>query len=90
EYVENGGLCSVLAVLMHYFYLTNFFWMFVEGLYLFLLVVATFTGEKVKLQIYIIIGWGIPGVIVVTWAIIKHLGKTAPDNAASTDCKSIS
>ncbi|KAK7866699.1 hypothetical protein R5R35_003240 [Gryllus longicercus] len=84
EYVENGGLCSVLAVLMHYFYLTNFFWMFVEGLYLFLLVVATFTGEKVKLQIYIIIGWGIPGVIVVTWAIIKHLGKTAPDNAGES------
>ncbi|GIX97174.1 hypothetical protein CDAR_386861 [Caerostris darwini] len=37
---------------------TNFFWMFVEGLYLFILVVKTFTVDNVKLYVYTTIGWG--------------------------------
>ncbi|KDR16173.1 Diuretic hormone receptor, partial [Zootermopsis nevadensis] len=55
---EDTTSCVVLVVLLHYFHLTNFFWMFVEGLYLYMLVVETFTGENIKLRVYVIIGWG--------------------------------
>ena len=37
---------------------TNFFWMFVEGLYLYILVVKTFSIEFVKMYNYYAIGWG--------------------------------
>lgn len=29
----NISACVVLIILLHYFHLTNFFWMFVEGEY---------------------------------------------------------
>ena len=30
----------------------------IAGLYLYMLVVETFTGENIKLRVYVIIGWG--------------------------------
>lgn len=50
---------------------TNFFWMFVEGLYLYILVVKTFSVEVVRVHIYALIGWGTPAVIVTVWAAVK-------------------
>ncbi|XP_058808840.1 uncharacterized protein LOC131674266 isoform X3 [Phymastichus coffea] len=50
--------CALFFSLYHYFQLTNFFWMFVEGLYLYLLVVKTFSGDGVKLTTCLLIGWG--------------------------------
>lgn len=47
-----------LVILLTYLMVTNFFWMFVEGLYLYMLVVKTFSVEKIKLQTYVFIGWG--------------------------------
>jgi hypothetical protein len=30
----------------------------IAGLYLYMLVVETFTGENIKLRVYVLIGWG--------------------------------
>ena len=43
---------------MHYFYLTAFTWMLVEGLHLYLKVVQVFKTENVKIVYYYIFGWG--------------------------------
>ena len=48
----------MLVILLTYLMGTNFFWMFVEGLYLYILVVKTFSIERVKVHIYVFIGWG--------------------------------
>ena len=63
----------ILHVLLRYFHLTNFFWMFVEGmlaststsstltcqgLYLFLQVQASFSVGSLKLRHCVCIGWG--------------------------------
>ena len=48
----------ILHVLLRYFHLTNFFWMFVEGLYLFLQVQASFSVASLKLRHCVSIGWG--------------------------------
>ena len=45
--------------------------MFVEGLYLYILVVKTFSIELVNLQHYYLIGYGIPAAVVTIWAPIK-------------------
>ncbi|XP_054276672.1 calcitonin receptor-like protein 1 [Macrosteles quadrilineatus] len=65
--------CVMLILLLHYCYLTNFFWMLVEGLYLYTLVVVTFTRDNIKLRAYIVIGWGIPVIVVSVWGIVKGL-----------------
>ncbi|XP_017772555.1 PREDICTED: diuretic hormone receptor-like, partial [Nicrophorus vespilloides] len=54
---ESHIACVILIILLHYFHLTTFFWMFVEGLYLYILVVETLTRENFKLRVYSFIGW---------------------------------
>nr|QBC65468.1 DH44 receptor [Aedes aegypti] len=63
--------CVILVTLLHYFTLTNFFWMLVEGLYLYMLVVQTFSGDYLRFWKYSIIGWGGPLIFVGAWAIAK-------------------
>ncbi|GJQ64864.1 GPRDIH1 [Trypoxylus dichotomus] len=75
--------CVLLILLLHYLHLTNFFWMFVEGLYLYILVVKTFTGENIKLRIYAIIGWGGPVLFVLLWGIAKSFTASADDQQAT-------
>ncbi|KAI5699209.1 hypothetical protein M8J77_015187 [Diaphorina citri] len=57
--VQSNFACVILYIFLHYCHLTNFFWMFVEGLYLYMLVVETFTRENIKLRVYFLIGWGL-------------------------------
>ncbi|XP_046654155.1 diuretic hormone receptor-like isoform X3 [Daphnia pulicaria] len=66
----NKGSC-IIVIFLHYFHLTNFFWMFVEGFYLYMLVVETFSADKIRLRIYAFIGWGIPLPVVIVWAVVK-------------------
>lgn len=67
--------CIGLVTLFHFFTLTNFFWMLVEGLYLYMLVVKTFSGDNIRFNIYVSIGWGkLPCVCVLGVCVISfHL-----------------
>ncbi|XP_063591200.1 diuretic hormone receptor-like isoform X1 [Penaeus indicus] len=67
----NESIGCTFFVALSYFNLTNFMWMFVEGLYLYMLVVKTFSVENIKLRVYTLIGWGIPVAIIITWVILK-------------------
>ncbi|XP_032691001.1 diuretic hormone receptor-like isoform X2 [Odontomachus brunneus] len=73
--------CVTLFSLLHYFQLTNFFWMFVEGLYLYLLVVKTFTGDNIKLKLCLVIGWGAPVLVIGAWGIAKSLDQNVMNQA---------
>ncbi|XP_047112101.1 diuretic hormone receptor-like [Schistocerca piceifrons] len=75
----DASSCVILMLLLHYFHLTNFFWMFVEGLYLYILVVETFTGKNIQLSAYVIIGWGAPAVFVLLWGIVKSFAPRATE-----------
>ncbi|XP_050734609.1 diuretic hormone receptor-like [Eriocheir sinensis] len=56
---DAGGPVFCILFLFHLlFHIANFSWMFVEGLYLYLLVLRTFYVDKIKLRLYLIIGWG--------------------------------
>uniref|UniRef100_A0A1B6DUU3 G-protein coupled receptors family 2 profile 2 domain-containing protein n=1 Tax=Clastoptera arizonana TaxID=38151 RepID=A0A1B6DUU3_9HEMI len=66
-YHTDTTVCAVLMMILYYFYLTNFTWMLVEGLYLYMLVVMTFTRENLRLHTYMIIGWGLPLLDVIIW-----------------------
>uniref|UniRef100_A0AAX7UZ67 Adhesion G protein-coupled receptor D1 n=1 Tax=Astatotilapia calliptera TaxID=8154 RepID=A0AAX7UZ67_ASTCA len=57
--------CKVMAVLLHFFFLSAFAWMLVEGLHLYSMVVKVFGSEDSKHFYYYGIGWGSPFLICV-------------------------
>ncbi|KAK8391701.1 hypothetical protein O3P69_017312 [Scylla paramamosain] len=64
----GGPIFCTLFLLHLLFHVANFSWMFVEGLYLYLLVLRAFYVEKIKLRLYLLIGWGVPVAVTVLWA----------------------
>ncbi|CAL1538254.1 unnamed protein product [Lymnaea stagnalis] len=52
------GMCQAVVTLSTYFHIAIFFWMFVEGLYLFTIILWAFSAQKIRLWYYLIIGWG--------------------------------
>ncbi|XP_019063606.1 pituitary adenylate cyclase-activating polypeptide type I receptor isoform X2 [Fukomys damarensis] len=63
--------CKAVMVFFHYCVVSNYFWLFIEGLYLFTLLVETFFPERRYFYWYIIIGWGTPTVCVLVWAVLR-------------------
>ncbi|XP_053783236.1 pituitary adenylate cyclase-activating polypeptide type I receptor isoform X4 [Desmodus rotundus] len=63
--------CKAVMVFFHYCVVSNYFWLFIEGLYLFTLLVETFFPERRYFYWYTIIGWGTPTVCVLVWAVLR-------------------
>ncbi|KAM4029064.1 LOW QUALITY PROTEIN: pituitary adenylate cyclase-activating polypeptide type I receptor-like [Anomaloglossus baeobatrachus] len=62
--------CKAVMVFFHYCVMSNYFWLFIEGLYLFTLLVETFFPERRYFYWYTIIGWGTP-LICVTISVLR-------------------
>ncbi|XP_071853832.1 latrophilin-like protein 1 isoform X2 [Apostichopus japonicus] len=56
-------VCTLVAVLLHYFFLSAFAWMCLEGVQLYVMLVHVFHTNN-KILPYYIIGYGIPAIIV--------------------------
>lgn len=63
--------CKLLHVLVQYFMVATYFWMFCEGLYLHTLLVVTFLTESKVMPFLHTIGWGIPALLVSTYAALR-------------------
>ncbi|XP_062337418.1 pituitary adenylate cyclase-activating polypeptide type I receptor-like isoform X5 [Osmerus eperlanus] len=63
--------CRTVMVFFHYCVMSNYFWLFIEGLYLFTLLVETFFPERRYFYWYTIIGWGTPTISVTVWAALR-------------------
>ncbi|XP_033645236.1 adhesion G protein-coupled receptor E3-like [Asterias rubens] len=59
----NPVVCKIIALFLHYFYLSVFGWMLVEGVHLYMKVVKVYGSENIKMYRYILIGWVAPAVI---------------------------
>ncbi|XP_062446258.1 adhesion G-protein coupled receptor D1 [Rhea pennata] len=57
--------CKVLAILLHFFFLSAFAWMLVEGFHLYSMVIKVFGSEESKHLYYYGIGWGCPLAICI-------------------------
>uniref|UniRef100_A0A8D0G633 ADCYAP receptor type I n=1 Tax=Sphenodon punctatus TaxID=8508 RepID=A0A8D0G633_SPHPU len=69
--------CKAVMVFFHYCVMSNYFWLFIEGLYLFTLLVETFFPERRYFYWYTIIGWGTPTICVTIWAVLRlHFDNT--------------
>uniref|UniRef100_A0AAX7SFZ9 Adenylate cyclase activating polypeptide 1a (pituitary) receptor type I n=1 Tax=Astatotilapia calliptera TaxID=8154 RepID=A0AAX7SFZ9_ASTCA len=63
--------CKAVMVFFHYCVMSNYFWLFIEGLYLFTLLVETFFPERRYFYWYTIVGWGTPTICVTVWAVLR-------------------
>uniref|UniRef100_UPI00398EF461 parathyroid hormone 2 receptor-like n=1 Tax=Pristiophorus japonicus TaxID=55135 RepID=UPI00398EF461 len=65
--------CKIAVTLFLYFLATNYYWILVEGLYLHCLILMTFLSDRKYLWSFTFIGWGVPAVFVVAWAIVRAM-----------------
>ncbi|XP_074836423.1 adhesion G protein-coupled receptor E5 isoform X2 [Carettochelys insculpta] len=71
---SNKVTCSVVAGLLHYFFLAAFCWMCLEGVELYLLVVQVFTPHGLKRHHFLLLGYGVPGLVVGVSAAVHSEG----------------
>ncbi|CAK8687253.1 unnamed protein product [Clavelina lepadiformis] len=64
-------LCRVLAAISIYSQVATYCWMFVEGVYLHMMVVMAYTYDRFSIKLYMALGWGTPIPITVLWAVLK-------------------
>ncbi|XP_076808537.1 corticotropin-releasing factor receptor 2-like [Clavelina lepadiformis] len=64
-------LCRVLAAISIYSQVATYCWMFVEGVYLHMMVVMAYTYDRFSIKLYMVLGWGTPIPITVIWAVLK-------------------
>ncbi|KAL7387264.1 hypothetical protein ABVT39_021028 [Epinephelus coioides] len=68
---EHTVPCKAVMIFFHYCVMSNYFWLFIEGLYLFTLLVETFFPERRYFYWYTIVGWGTPTICVTVWAVLR-------------------
>uniref|UniRef100_F7FEK7 Cadherin EGF LAG seven-pass G-type receptor 3 n=1 Tax=Ornithorhynchus anatinus TaxID=9258 RepID=F7FEK7_ORNAN len=60
---ENQFLCTVIAILLHYFFLGTFAWFFVEGLHTYRMQTEARNVNFGAMRFYYALGWGVPAII---------------------------
>ncbi|KAE8278678.1 Vasoactive intestinal polypeptide receptor [Larimichthys crocea] len=64
--------CKVVLMLTNYSILANYSWLLAEGHFLFTLVSRSFFSLKKHLAWYIVLSWGMPLIVIVTWGCAKY------------------
>ncbi|KAJ8415250.1 hypothetical protein AAFF_G00009480 [Aldrovandia affinis] len=65
--------CKLVVMASHYCIMANYSWLLVEGHYLHTLVHISFFSEKKYFRWYIVLGWGLPMIVIVAWGMAKYL-----------------
>nr|XP_042704857.1 glucagon-like peptide 1 receptor [Chrysemys picta bellii] len=65
--------CRLVFVMMQYCVAANYYWLLVEGMYLYTLLVLSVFSEQRIFRLYLCIGWGVPMLFVIPWGIVKYL-----------------
>lgn len=76
--VNNKVACTLVAALLHLFFMAAFSWMLVEGLLLWSKVVTVNLSEDRHMKYYYLIGWGLP-ILIVTITLASASGRYAAD-----------
>ncbi|XP_019382245.1 PREDICTED: glucagon-like peptide 1 receptor [Gavialis gangeticus] len=65
--------CRLVFVMMQYFVAANYYWLLVEGMYLYTLLVLSVFSEQRIFRLFLCIGWGVPMLFVILWGTVKYL-----------------
>ncbi|XP_056115114.1 vasoactive intestinal polypeptide receptor 1 [Rhinichthys klamathensis goyatoka] len=64
--------CKAAVAFFQFSILANYFWLLVEGMYLQTLLALTFVSQKKYFWWYILIGWGLPTLILIIWVLARN------------------
>ncbi|XP_052405524.1 growth hormone releasing hormone receptor a [Carassius gibelio] len=64
--------CKTAVTFFQFCILTNYFWLLVEGLYLQTILTLTFVSQRKYFWWYILIGWGVPSVVLIVWVLTRQ------------------
>ncbi|XP_059395501.1 adhesion G protein-coupled receptor L3-like isoform X5 [Carassius carassius] len=70
--VDQPIACAVFAALLHFFFLSAFTWMFLEGVQLYIMLVEVFESEHSRRRYFYLAGYGIPALIVAVSASVDY------------------
>lgn len=65
---EQKVACAAIALLLHFFFLSAFTWMLMEGIHIVVMLVQVFDAAKSRLKYYYLVGYGAPVIVVATTA----------------------
>ena len=85
DQTSNTSLCSVISVALHYFFLSSFAWMFLEGYQIYELLVKVFQSRRTGRKRHYIIGYGAP-LLIVLLALVIDTVKIYRDNDSQDMC----
>ncbi|XP_077981437.1 adhesion G protein-coupled receptor L2-like [Glandiceps talaboti] len=74
EQTDKKIVCSVIAGLLHYFFLACFAWMSLEGIQIYVLLIEVFEAKKSRKKYYYPYGYGLPAIVVGVSAGIFYQG----------------
>ncbi|XP_073940810.1 cadherin EGF LAG seven-pass G-type receptor 1 isoform X2 [Castor canadensis] len=60
---ENPFLCTVVAILLHYVYMSAFAWTLVENLHVYRMLTEVRNIDTGPMRFYYVVGWGIPAIV---------------------------
>uniref|UniRef100_A0A7N8XAH5 Cadherin EGF LAG seven-pass G-type receptor 2 n=1 Tax=Mastacembelus armatus TaxID=205130 RepID=A0A7N8XAH5_9TELE len=60
---DNPFVCTVIAILLHFFYLCTFSWLFLESLHIYRMISEVRDINYGPMRFYYLIGWGVPAFI---------------------------
>ncbi|XP_006873718.1 PREDICTED: cadherin EGF LAG seven-pass G-type receptor 3 [Chrysochloris asiatica] len=61
---QNQLVCTAVAILLHYFFLSTFAWLLVQGLHLYRMQVEPRNVDRGAMRFYHALGWGVPAVLL--------------------------
>ncbi|XP_014824235.1 PREDICTED: pituitary adenylate cyclase-activating polypeptide type I receptor-like [Poecilia mexicana] len=70
--VSTAG-CKSAVAFFQFSILANYFWLLVEGMYLQTLLALTFVSQRKYFWWYILIGWGLPSMVLILWVLTRFL-----------------
>ncbi|XP_036134132.1 cadherin EGF LAG seven-pass G-type receptor 1 [Molossus molossus] len=59
----NPFLCTVVAIVLHYVYMSTFAWTFVESLHIYRMLSEARNIDAGPMRFYYVVGWGIPAIV---------------------------
>ncbi|XP_023558333.1 cadherin EGF LAG seven-pass G-type receptor 1 isoform X2 [Octodon degus] len=60
---ENPFLCTVVAILLHYTWMSTFAWTLVESLHVYRMLTEVRNIDAGPMRFYYVVGWGIPAIV---------------------------
>ncbi|XP_014487994.1 PREDICTED: secretin receptor-like [Dinoponera quadriceps] len=70
-FIKETWVCKLFTSLWQYSIIANYSWILMEGLYLHNLIVLALCSNSSPITLYILLGWGLPGLVVVPWIVTR-------------------